>query len=69
MVGEALQDTFVAFWRDAAKYSGAGPVSGWLWGIAARRLVGILHGRIGRIPVDRHRLRTPLLAALCAAAS
>jgi RNA polymerase sigma-70 factor (ECF subfamily) len=38
---EALQDTFVAAWRSAAKYRGEGEVAGWLWGIARRRLVSL----------------------------
>ncbi|MEV6110364.1 sigma-70 family RNA polymerase sigma factor [Streptomyces sp. NPDC051940] len=41
LVDEALQDTFVTVWRTAARYSGAagGSAGGWLWTLAARRLV------------------------------
>ncbi|WP_442818380.1 RNA polymerase sigma factor [Streptomyces sp. NBC_01237] len=37
-VREVLQDTFVAVWRSAGTHRG-GPAGGWLWVIAARRLV------------------------------
>ena len=35
----AVQDTFLAVWRTAAKYRGEGDVGAWLWGIAVRRLI------------------------------
>ncbi len=35
MVEEVVQDTFVAIWRGARSYSGAGEVAAWMWGIAA----------------------------------
>jgi RNA polymerase sigma-70 factor (ECF subfamily) len=38
---EALQDTFVAAWRGARAYHGAGEVPAWLWGIARRRLASL----------------------------
>jgi RNA polymerase sigma-70 factor, ECF subfamily len=41
----ALQDTFVAVWRSAAKYRGDGQVGAWLWGIAVRRLIDQLRVR------------------------
>ncbi|QDY78990.1 RNA polymerase sigma factor [Streptomyces qinzhouensis] len=37
-VREVLQDTFVTVWRSAASHRG-GEAGGWLWVIAARRLV------------------------------
>ena len=46
-VFDALQDTFVAVWRNAESWSGAGDPAAWLWGIASRRLIG----------VQRHRIR------------
>jgi RNA polymerase sigma-70 factor (ECF subfamily) len=45
VVDEALQDTFVAVWRSAGKYSGAGEPAAWMWGIAVRRLVDVLRKR------------------------
>lgn len=38
VVREVLQDTFVTVWRSAASHRGA-EAGGWLWTIAARRLV------------------------------
>jgi RNA polymerase sigma-70 factor (ECF subfamily) len=40
-----LQDTFVAAWRGARRYSGAGDVGAWLWGIAIRKLIDQLRAR------------------------
>ncbi|MEI2705446.1 MAG: RNA polymerase sigma factor [Ilumatobacteraceae bacterium] len=42
VVAEALQDTFVAVWRGAGRFDRRGPVGAWLWGIAIRRLIGVL---------------------------
>ncbi len=39
IVDEVVQDTFVAVWRSAGKYSGRGEVAAWIWGIGVRRLV------------------------------
>jgi len=39
VVDEVIQDTFVAVWRSASKYSGQGEVAAWIWGIGVRRLV------------------------------
>jgi RNA polymerase sigma factor (sigma-70 family) len=35
----ALQDTFLALWRNAARYRGQGEVGAFLWRIAVRRLI------------------------------
>ncbi|HET9422491.1 MAG TPA: RNA polymerase sigma factor [Nocardioides sp.] len=51
LVADALQDTFVAAWKSAAKYRGDGDVGGWLWGIAIRRLVSRLRARRAPTPV------------------
>lgn len=45
VVADVLQDTFVAVWRGAGSYRGEGEVAGWLWGVAARRLVSRLRRR------------------------
>jgi RNA polymerase sigma-70 factor (ECF subfamily) len=45
VVLDVVQDTFVAAWRDAAKWRGDGEVAGWLWGIAFRRMVSRLRKR------------------------
>lgn len=45
LVDEALQDTFVAVWRDAGRWRGDGDLGAWLWGIAVRRLVDAIRRR------------------------
>ncbi|TFH21119.1 MAG: RNA polymerase sigma factor [Acidimicrobiales bacterium] len=42
---DALQDTFVAVWRSAVSWNGSGEPAAWIWGIAARRLIGVERGR------------------------
>ncbi len=45
VVDETLQDTFLAVWRGAGRYSGQGDVGAWIWGIAIRRLIDALRRR------------------------
>lgn len=45
VVDETLQDTFLAVWRGARRYSGQGDVGAWIWGIAIRRLIDALRRR------------------------
>ena len=45
LVDEAVQDTFVAVWRGARRWSGQGEVAAWVWGIGIRRLIDQLRGR------------------------
>jgi RNA polymerase sigma factor (sigma-70 family) len=52
LVAEALQDTFVAVWRQASRYRGTGEVGAWTWGIAVRRLISLMRGRHGEPPVQ-----------------
>lgn len=48
-VDTAIQDTFVAVWRGAARYRPSGPDAGaWLWTIAIRKLVSVLRSRGAR---------------------
>jgi RNA polymerase sigma-70 factor (ECF subfamily) len=55
LVAEALQDTFVALWRGAGSYQGTGDPGGWMWGIAIRRLIGLLRKRHPEpVPYDEH---------------
>lgn len=55
IVDETVQDTFLAVWRGAARYSGDGEVAAWMWGIAVRRLVD----QIRRRPAPTVELREP----------
>lgn len=52
-VREVLQDTFVTVWRSAGTYRGGEP-GGWLWVIAARRLVDAqrAHARADRVAYE-----------------
>ena len=63
MVAEALQDTFVAVWRGAHRWDERGEPAAWLWGIAIRRLVGVLRTRGRWAPVARLGERSELVVA------
>jgi RNA polymerase sigma-70 factor, ECF subfamily len=39
VVDHAVQDTFLAVWREAGAYRGAGDVAAFIWGIGVRRLI------------------------------
>lgn len=39
VVDHAVQDTFLALWREAATYRGGGDVAAFIWGIGIRRLI------------------------------
>jgi RNA polymerase sigma-70 factor (ECF subfamily) len=39
IVDEVLQDTYLTVWRAAGSFVGGGSALGWLWTVAARRLV------------------------------
>lgn len=50
-VEAALQDTFVAIWRDAGRFTAQtadGDAAGWIWTIAIRRLIAVVRGKGGR---------------------
>jgi RNA polymerase sigma-70 factor, ECF subfamily len=63
VVAEAVQDTFVAVWRSASRWDGRGEPAAWLWGIAVRRLIGVLRSRSRWAPVARPRLDDATVAA------
>lgn len=50
-VEEALQDTFVAIWRSAGRFDGRGEPAAWIWGIAIRRLIGVIRKKQRWVPV------------------
>ncbi|MER6949390.1 RNA polymerase sigma factor [Nonomuraea sp. NPDC000554] len=57
-VDDALQDTFLAVWRSAGRFTG-GNAAGWLWTIALRRLVSALRGRGPRpVPVEERMIES-----------
>jgi RNA polymerase sigma-70 factor, ECF subfamily len=39
VVDHAVQDTFLALWRDPGAYRGSGDVAAFIWGIGIRRLI------------------------------
>jgi RNA polymerase sigma-70 factor (ECF subfamily) len=61
-VTEALQETFVAVWRKPGSYSGTGEVAAWLWGIAIRRLIGVLR-KSSRLPVQSAEVEELVVSA------
>ena len=62
-VAEAVQDTFVAVWRGAAKWDGRGEPAAWIWGIAIRRLIGTMRTRRRWLPVATSRGAEDLVVA------
>jgi RNA polymerase sigma factor (sigma-70 family) len=51
LVSEALQDTFVAVWKQPRSFRGEGDFGAWLWGIAIRRLISRMRVRGAPSPV------------------
>jgi RNA polymerase sigma-70 factor, ECF subfamily len=60
---EAMQDTFVAVWRGAGRWDGRGEPAAWLWGIAIRRLIGVLRTRGRWAPVADPGIEELVVAA------
>ncbi len=56
IVDEVVQDTFLAVWRGAGRFTGHGPVAAWVWGIGIRRLIDHLRKRrptpVGSLSLD-----------------
>jgi RNA polymerase sigma-70 factor (ECF subfamily) len=63
VVAEAVQDTFVAVWRGARHWEGSGEPAAWLWGIAIRRLIGVIRHRSRWAPVAQARRETDVVIA------
>ncbi|HXS61892.1 MAG TPA: RNA polymerase sigma factor [Streptosporangiaceae bacterium] len=42
LVDHAVQDTFLALWREAGAYRGGGDVAAYIWGIGVRRLIDVI---------------------------
>lgn len=52
VVDHAVQDTFLAIWREAGSYRGRGDVAAFVWGIGIRRLIDLIRREGG----SRHLL-------------
>jgi RNA polymerase sigma-70 factor (ECF subfamily) len=52
LVDTAVQDTFLAVWRQADRYRPSGEVGAWIWTIGVRRLIDQLRRRPPPEPVD-----------------
>jgi RNA polymerase sigma-70 factor (ECF subfamily) len=63
VVAEAIQDTFVAVWKSAGRWDGSGQPAAWIWGIAVRRLIGVLRTRTRWLPVTEKRTTATVVAA------
>ncbi|WP_086845206.1 RNA polymerase sigma factor [Amycolatopsis kentuckyensis] len=68
IVAEVMQETFLAVWRAAASFAGAatgGSAVGWVWTIAARRLVDAFRRRAhhAQLPPEVALDAAPVLAA------
>ena len=47
VVDHAVQDTFLALWREAGNYRGVGDVAAFIWGIGVRRLIDAIRRERG----------------------
>ena len=47
VVDHAIQDTFLALWREAGSYRGGGDVAAFIWGIGVRRLIDAIRRENG----------------------
>jgi RNA polymerase sigma-70 factor, ECF subfamily len=47
VVDHAVQDTFLAVWREAGSYRGGGDVAAFIWGIGIRRLIDAIRRETG----------------------
>src|SRR5262245_49806797 len=66
LVAEVMQETYLAVWRAAAAFAGAsvgGTAVGWLWTIAARRLVDAFRRRARDAQAPLAALLAPAAAA------
>ena len=56
LVDTAIQDTFLAVWRQAGSYRATSEVGAWIWTIGLRRLIDQLRRRPAPTPMDPERL-------------
>ncbi|MFQ5557443.1 MAG: RNA polymerase sigma factor [Acidimicrobiales bacterium] len=62
LVDTALQDTFLAAWRQADRYRPTGEVGAWLWTIAVRRLIDQVRRRPPPEPTDEPERMAAVMA-------
>lgn len=63
VVDMAVQDTFLAVWRQAGDYRGGGEVAAFIWGIGIRRLIDVLRRDRRTMPPVPGRTETPAVVA------
>jgi RNA polymerase sigma-70 factor (ECF subfamily) len=51
LVDHAIQDTFLAVWREAGSYRGSADVAAFIWGIGIRRLIDLIRREKGPRPL------------------
>lgn len=67
LIAEVMQETYLAVWRAAAAFAGAsvgGSAVGWVWTIAARRLVDALRRRAREKQLPAAALSPPAVPAV-----
>lgn len=56
LVDTAIQETFLAVWRQADKWKPTGEVAAWIWTIGIRRLIDQLRKRPPPAPIDDEQI-------------
>jgi len=59
VVDHAVQDTFLALWREAGTYRGGGDVAAFVWGIGIRRLIDLVRREGGSRRLLARRAERP----------
>jgi RNA polymerase sigma-70 factor, ECF subfamily len=59
VVDQAVQDTFLALWREAGTYRGGGDVAAFVWGIGIRRLIDLVRREGGQRYLRARRAERP----------
>lgn len=62
LVDTAVQDTFLAVWKQAAHYKPVGEVGAWIWTIGIRRLIDQMRKRPAPAPVAEPGLLPEVIA-------
>jgi len=59
LVDQAVQDTFLALWREPRAYRGGGDVAAFIWGIGIRRLIDVIRRESNSRPRPQWRAAEP----------